>query len=568
MIIRPERRAGHCLAKIQLTSENYVLLDNMPGYKKWDGRELCFRPTAVCIAYVLAHWPGADWTDGTDEYVHEYNENIEQHTANLMAKKKVLDDDGLYEYKRAPMAHQRQGFLLGRDQAYYAYLMGQGTGKTKVALDDACYNYLADKIDMLIVIAWPNGVHRNWNENELPEDVSVPYLDAYWSSPLTKTKGKQLQKIIDADRSKHLKIITFNVECFISDKAKNWILNCLDNNRCMVVIDQSASIKTPTAKRTKFLIKHVARHPNCILRRILDGDPATEGPEELYSQFYFLDPMIIGHDTFTGFKAEFCRTVPAGRGSRIVGYKNMDELHRRIEGYCYRVLEQDCLDLPKRIYKRWHFDLNLDERRLWDDIQSKGVAEFEGSILEVKMPLVKNLRLQQIASGWMPTDKKPTRISIESTRMKATLAIMDEIGDSSVIIFSRFRADLTALEHEFGKRAVSYHGGVSEDNRSLAKKLFQAGEKQIFLGQQRNAGIGHTLTAAKHIIFYNNDPSLRFRAESEKRAHRKGQEFRLTIWDLVASKTTDKKTINMLRHKRDVATEILKDPESFFLIEE
>ncbi len=70
------------------------------------------------------------------------------------------------------------------------------------------------------------------------------------------------------------------------------------------------------------------------------------------------------------------------------------------------------------------------------------------------------------------------------------------------------------------------------------------------------------------MIFYNNDPSLRFREECEKRAHRKGQENRLGIIDLIAKDTYDAKDRRILRQKKDIANLIMRDPESYFLIDE
>ncbi len=141
-----------------------------------------------------------------------------------------------------------------------------------------------------------------WVEIECEKDVSVPYVAEYWSSnQKTKTKEAALERMLATDDK--LKIMTFNIECFTSQRAKDFILRCLKENQAMVCIDQSAAIKNSQAKRTLFLNKDVRKLAK--YRRLLDGAPNAEGPEELYSQFYFLNPMIIGHDAFTAFKAEF-----------------------------------------------------------------------------------------------------------------------------------------------------------------------------------------------------------------------------------------------------------------------
>ena len=416
----------------------------------------------------------------------------------------IDDEDGTYVYKRPPLEHQEQSFLLARNEEAWGHFHEQGTGKTKITLDTASYLFNKDEIDCLIVVAWPNGIHRGWIELECPKDVSVPWVGEFWSSNLTKRKRNSINDVLNAGDDK-LKIMTYNIEAFVSQKAKDSILEFLNKHRCMVVIDQSAAIKNWNAKRTKFLLKEVSQ--KAIYRRILDGAPNAEGPEELFSQFYFLNPLIIGHDTLTAFKAEFCVIRPLERGSMIIGYKNTDELHRRIDGYCDRVLERDCQDLPPRTYLQRRFELNKDERKIYDDLKNKKAAEFKDQRLAPEHALTLQLRLGQIACGWFPDeDGDTTPISDESSRMKAFKLLLQEIGNDQAIIFSRFKLDLKALEKELGDKSCSYHGEVSEDDRAQAKIDFQNGDKQFFIGQPRNAGIGHTLTAAKWIVFYNNDP--------------------------------------------------------------
>ena len=90
---------------------------------------------------------------------------------------------------------------------------------------------------------------------------------------------------------------------------------------------------------------------------------------------------------------------------------------------------------------------------------------------------------------------------------------------------------------------------------------------RFFIGQPSTAGIGHTLTAAKHIVFYSNSHSLRLRKECEKRVHRAGLKHKVIIWDLVAKDTQDAKIIQCLIDKKKIADEIMQDPVNFFMEE-
>jgi hypothetical protein len=570
MVIAPSK-PNHLLAisDSQLGKGDFAKLAALPGFFKWQGRNCMIRATGANIEHILASWPDAQWIGGTEEIRDNYLSEKESASETSIKKAETSEkfSDHGYKYKRLPMKHQRKAFALSRDKVAFGFFMEQGTGKTKVTLDTACWLWQKKRIDALIVVAWPNGVHRNWVEYEIPLDVSAPYVAEYWSSN-HKTKHRQeAYKKFLATPAGRLKIFCFNVEAFVSPAARSFILQMLQQWRCLLVIDQSASIKNPRAKRTKFLIKTAVAAP---YRRILDGAPVAEEAAELYSQFKFLDPWIIGHDTWTSFKAEFCKI---GYFNEIVGYRNMDKLRSLIDGYSFRVRAEECLDLPPRVYKPWAFDLASNEKRIFDEFKKHDLAFFsEGSVeeadtLEEHNALIKNMRLQQISSGWWPKDGTTKQIEKElPSRAQALLDLLKAIGKDKALIFARFRADLALLQQLLGKTAVSYHGGIKDDAREQAKRMFMRNPSTLyFLGQPRSAGFGHTLTAAKHVIFYSNDHSLRLREECEKRAHRQGLKHELIIWDLIASKTQDQKIIRTFRAKKELANQILKDPDNFFL---
>jgi len=569
-----------------------------PGFKKWCSkvpRTMLVRINGVNIEHLMKCWPNSEWTEEANEErlkVMDAMIAADQTKQMKESDEETFHDDSGYEYKRPPMDHQQRAFVISRDKESFAVFAEQGTGKTKITLDNAGYLYGKGEIDMLIVIVFPNGLQMNWVNYELPEDLAVPYEACYWSSKhSTKREKAKYEKVLSTDDK--LKVFTFNAEAFTSDAARKMITRCLKNNRCMLVIDQSACIKNPQAKRTKFILKlrEMAKY-----RRILDGNPSAEGALELYSQFKFLDPNIIGIDTMTVFKSQYCKI---GFFNNVVGFQNLDHLYSKIDGHSFRILADDCLDLPERSYMRFPFELNSGERRIFDELKSKSIAYFDKEIcepcegsgvegeyscetcggtgkppksefMEQNMALVKNMRLQQISSGWWPTEDgsvKPINEGKMSSRLSALKSLLSNI-EGKCIIYARFKADLLAIQEMLGDSAVSYHGDINQEDREANKKKFKSTKKTRFIiGQIRVLGIGHTLTEAKHVIFYSNDPSLRFREEAEKRAHRKGLAHQLKIWDMVAMNTQDHKIIYSLKNKKKISNEILRDPDNFFLEE-
>ncbi len=587
------------LSELDFGAENFKMLGGFPGYHKWCqriGRTKLVRINAENIQYIMTHWATSEWDEEANaERVKIMDHMIASEEVKQMKGVDAADlvDDSGYVYKRPPMDHQKKAFIVSRDKEAFAFLLEQGLGKTKVTLDTAGYLYQQGKIDMLIVVVYPNGLQTNWVKYELPEDLNVPYEAHFWSS---KHKTKRQQKEFDRVHSAtdKLKVMAFNAEAFSSQRmsdAKLMLLKCLKENRCLFVVDQSACMKNPSSQRTKFLLKTAKKAP---YRRILDGNACAEGAVELFSQYKFLDENIIGLDTFTAFKAEYC---VEGYFREVKGYKNLDKLFNKIDGHSFRMLTEDCIDLPKRSYMRFPFNLNPAERRIFDELKDKSLAFFDNNVclacegtgvegevecpecegtgrppetkfMEQQLALVKNMRLQQISSGWWANDEggvEPIEEGKTPSRMAALKSLIENI-EGKALIFARFKADLLAIQEFLGDSAVSYHGSISQDDREINKHAFKTNDKVRFIvGQIRVLGIGHTLTEAEHVIFYNNDHSLRFREEGEKRVHRTGLKHQVKVWDLVAQGTQDDKIIYALRNKKKVSNSIMKDPDTFFL---
>ncbi len=67
----------------------------------------------------------------------------------------------MYNYKTSPFKHQRHALIQGAKEKNFAYFMEMGTGKTKVAIDNACFLFQEQYINYCFVIA-PNSVYQNW----------------------------------------------------------------------------------------------------------------------------------------------------------------------------------------------------------------------------------------------------------------------------------------------------------------------------------------------------------------------------------------------------------------------
>ena len=485
-----------------------------------------------------------------------------------------------YVYKTTPFKHQEEVFMQSREKEYYALLMEQGTGKSKVIVDTASYLYAHGKIDMVCVVA-PNGVQRNWVINEVPTHCPdyVNAMAAWYNSTPTK---KEREAICAVMEHSGLKVIAINIEALATTKGVAFVKNLLTAFSTLLVVDESSTIKSPKAQRTKNLLK-LSQHAS--YRRILTGTPVTQGPLDVFTQFTFLDPYILRTSSYYAFRNRYAimkEVRTAGRTfQKPVGYHHLEELTALVAPHSYRALKADCLDLPAKLYAKRYVQLSDAQAKLYRQLKKDVLAELNGQVMSAPLALTKLLRLQQIVGGFFVPDelvidesfedgfftvehKDPQPIDEVNPRIES---LIDLIGETNgkIIIWARFRAEIAAickrLQAEFGASStVEYHGGVDPERRSDNIKSFQnSSDCRFFVGHVQAGGKGLTLHAATTMIYFSNNFSLEDRLQSEDRAHRIGQTKNVTYIDFVATDTLDEKIVQALRSKKAIADLITGD---------
>ena len=528
-----------------------------------NGRFLCLNSFSN-VEYLLQTFPEALWEGEADILKHQYYAQKKQEQLLLDSKDADFGNNDYPDvFKTRPFAHQLQAFEVSKDAEAYGLFFEQGCGKTKVTIDNATYLFTNGKIDAMVIIA-PNGVHKNWITDELPTHCNIPYAAFCWEGNLNKKNQELLDTV---NKSPDLKIYSFNIECFAGIKQPELLLKIMSANRCLMVVDESQTIKNPSALRTKFISGKAGRLAK--YKRILSGTPITKGTEDIYSQFQFLDPKIIGIASFYAFKARYCR-MGGYLNKMIIGYNRIDELQEKIKTYTMRVLKKECLDLPEKIYQKEPFSLTADQIRIYQEIRDEGIAYCQNRVEPVTFDnvLSRMMKLQQISSGYiMNVDEKLVEIVApeHNPRLNKLKDILSNI-DGKVIIWTTYTQDIEYIMKILKHEAVRYDGKMDRDQKELSKNNFKNDPNiKYFVANLQAADRGLTLTEATTAIYYNNSYDLELRLQSEDRCHRIGTTQNVLYIDLEAQKTLDKKIIRTLRSKKKIADMVLQDPENLFM---
>ena len=466
-----------------------------------------------------------------------------------------------YKFKLKPYTHQLTALEKSWNRETYAYFMEMGTGKTKVLIDNMSMLYDKGKIDGALIIA-PKGVVKTWYEQELPTHLPnhIQNVSVLWQSNITKKQQENLDRLFKTTTDLH--ILIMNVEAFSTEKGVKFATKFLNSHNVLMAVDESTTIKTPTAQRTKNIIRLGSFSK---YRRIMTGSPVTKNPLDLYTQCEFLDPYLLDFASYYAFRNRYAQMKTMhvrGRSIQVVhAFQNLAELSEKLQGFSYRVLKEDCLDLPEKNWTKRHIVLSDEQKKVYTQMKKAAMATLNGKVTSTMTVLTQLMRLQQITCGHFVADDGSTQ-EIKNTRMPELLNVLDEL-EGKAIIWAHWQKDIENIKTEIEKvhgpgSVVDYYGLTPQSERQDNIRKFQGDpECRFMVGTPSTGGYGITLTAANTVIYYSNGYDLEKRLQSEDRAHRIGQKKNVTYVDIICEDTVDEKIQKALRKKINIASEVL-----------
>jgi len=469
-----------------------------------------------------------------------------------------------YKFKTKPFDHQMDALLDSWDKENFAYFMEMGTGKSKVLLDNAAVLYDRGLINGLLLIA-PKGVYKNWFDSEIPVHLPdhIHKKVVLWK---TSDKSKKQKEILNTlfKTGTDLHILIMNVETFSTGDGTAFAQKFLSCHKTMIAIDESTTIKTPTSNRTKNILK---LSDEAKYRRILTGSPVTKSPLDLYSQCLFLDPWLLGHQSYYTFRARYSIVKKIQVNGRhievVVGYKNLGELSDKIKPFSKRILKEDCLDLPEKTFVKHYVELTKEQQKVYNQMKQEAIAFLDGKMQSSATVMTQLMRLHQITCGHFTADDGTIK-DLPCSRLTELMNVLENI-EGKTIIWSHYTHDVKRIIKEIKKvygedSVVDYYGATDTDARSANIKRFQTDDKcRFFVGTTHTGGYGITLTAGSNMVYFSNGYDLEKRQQSEGRIDRIGQTKKMTYIDIMAQDTIDERIVKALRTKVNIANAIMDE---------
>jgi len=472
-----------------------------------------------------------------------------------------------YQPKLARWAHQDRALKAINGADAFALFMEMRTGKTKCILDEFGQDEANGRVQQLLVVA-PAGVYRTWEADALKHlsgDLERRTMIGIWESGPTAKQQRELNLFMNYDGPR---ILLVNIEALSLPKNRSRQLceRFLKQAATTMVIDESTTIKNLDAERTDFCIKLA---PLTYKRRILSGLPSPQSPLDLFSQFAFLDPDILGYRRYAKFMERYAVTQlkPFGPGGRnipiVVGYQNLEELKAKIDPHSFRVRLGECYDLPEKIYMRRDVEMTPEQKLAYAQMKKFAVAELDGmERVTATVVLTQMLRLHQIMAG-VTTSDDGNLVDIKENKTDEILRILENVAGKAIIWAAydpNIRRISAALARVYGAGSVARFWGDNRDVREGEEHAFKTDPKVRFMVATAAAGgRGRTWDIADTMIYHTNTFSLEHRLQSEERNQGVGKIGNVAVFDLITRGTIEDKIVDTLRAKKKLSDVITGD---------
>ncbi|MEO6393136.1 MAG: DEAD/DEAH box helicase, partial [Pyrinomonadaceae bacterium] len=327
-----------------------------------------------------------------------------------------------------------------------------------------------------------------------------------------------------------------------------------------LILDEAQMIKNPLSETAKG-----ARGLHGAHRLTLTGTPVENNTSELWSQFAFLNPGLLGNAAY--FREEFSTPIERNGDEDAAGF-----LRKMVHPFILRrTKDQVAPELPPRTERQLICDLEPVQRKFYNEkrdhyralllkmIDQKGMDQTRIQVLEGL------LRLRQICNHPLLVDKSFRGGSAKFDLLVETLETLQAEGHKA-LVFSQFVGMLKLVSAELEKRGIpfSYLDGKTKDRQQRVDEFQQDPSIPFFLISLKAGGVGLNLTAADYVIHIDPwwNPAVEMQATD--RTHRIGQDKPVFIYKLIVRDSVEEKVVLLQERKRSLVTKLISTEGGFF----
>ena len=322
----------------------------------------------------------------------------------------------------------------------------------------------------------------------------------------------------------------------------------------LIILDEGQRIKNWESKTAK-LIKSL----RSTFALVLSGTPLENRLDDLYSVAQFIDDRRLG----PAFRFFNQHRIVDEKGA-VLGYKNLDELRRRLQPVLLRRTRAEVLDqLPPRTTEivrieptGEQFELHQSHMRIVSSITRKAYIS-EMDLLRLQKAL---LMCRMSANSTFLVDKEEPGYSSKLCRIAEMIEQLFAEDDRKAVLFSEWTTMLNLIQPILDRAGLDYvrlDGSVPQKKRQELVNQFQKNDDcRLFL--TTNAGAtGLNLQAANTVINVDLPWNPAVLEQRIARAHRMGQRQPVQVFALVTEHTIEERLLSTLSAKHELSLAVL-----------
>ena len=319
----------------------------------------------------------------------------------------------------------------------------------------------------------------------------------------------------------------------------------------MVVVDESSSFKSPSAKRFKALRRMLPRIRRTV---ILTGTPAPNGLEDLWAQIYLLDRGERLERYITHYRERYFDFNP-WRHEYTPKSGAFEAVQEKISDICVSMSAADYLQLPELVIHDVPVALDPAAQRAYRSLERTMLLELSGDMTEITAFNAAGLtgKLLQLCGGCV-YDAEGGAHLVHRAKLEALEELLEGIREP-VLLFYGFRHELSGLREIVGKLRL-----MARDLRSAEDAdAWNRGEVDVLLAHPASCAYGLNLQqGGRHVVWYTLTWSLELYSQANARLHRQGQERPVIVHRLLVKGGMDEDVARALEGKTDTQAALIE----------
>lgn len=325
----------------------------------------------------------------------------------------------------------------------------------------------------------------------------------------------------------------------------------------MVIVDESSSFKSHSAKRFKALAS-VGDHIDRLVE--LTGTPSPNGLDDLWAQIFLLDGGERLGKRYTWFRERYFQPDKRGADGMVYSYEakpgSEEGILEKISDICISMKAEDYLQLPDITYHEIPVEMDPKARKAYTDLEREMVLQLpedEDDISVTSAAALSN-KLLQLANGAIYDEDRNVH-EIHNCKIEAFMELIESLQGKPALVFYNYQHDRTRILKALEKTGLR----VRELKTPQDEDDWNARKIDILLTHPASSAYGLNLQqGGNHVIWFGLTWNYELYTQANKRLHRQGQTDKVIIHHLICTGTRDEDVMQALQRKDDVQNWVME----------